>query len=94
MKMIMNARYVCAAVLVASLLGALFAFGNNAHAGWGAPFVGGMVAGHVATNMAIQQRKNPSHVKHGLWRRRLCLWTACVRGPTPPVYAAPHPCVQ
>lgn len=75
-------------VLLGSLLGGLMASGNTAQAGWAAPFVGGMVAGHVATNMAIQKREQTQAMQtmayggggYGYGAR--------------PVYAAPNPCVR
>ena len=45
-----------AIVLAASLLASLVVFGNIAQAGWGAPFIGGMIAGHVATSPLYARR--------------------------------------
>ena len=81
-------RRFMALVLIGSLLSAFVAFGNAAQAGWAAPFVGGMVAGHVATNMAIEQRE-----------RTQAMQTMAYGGGgygygARPVYAAPNPCVR
>ena len=75
-------------VLTASLLASLVAFGNIAQAGWGTPFIGGMIAGHVATNMAIHQRERTQAMQSMAYGGG-----GYGYGPRP-VYAAPNPCMQ
>jgi hypothetical protein len=79
-------------VLVGSLLASLVAFGNIAQAGWGAPFIGGMIAGHVATNMAIHQRERTQAMQSMAYGGG-GYGGGYGYGPRP-VYAAPNPCMQ
>ena len=81
-------RCLTAFVVFGSLLGALVAFGNTAQAGWGTPFIGGMIAGHVATNMAIQQRERTQAMQSMAYGGGGDMVT------DRPAYAAPNPCVQ
>ena len=82
-------KYSMALALAASLLASLVAIGNIAQAGWGAPFVGGLIAGHVATNMAIQQRERTQAMQSMAYGGGYGGY-----GYGRPAYAAPNPCVQ
>ena len=82
-------KHSMALALAVSLLASLVAFGNIAQAGWGAPFIGGMIAGHVATNMAIQQRERTQAMQSMAYGGGYGGY-----GYGRPAYAAPNPCVQ
>ena len=53
----MQRKKLAPLVLFGSLISALLVSETEAHSGWGTPFIGGLIAGHVLSNMAYQRRE-------------------------------------
>ena len=73
----MQRKKLATLVLFGSLISALLVSETEAHSGWGTPFIGGLIAGHVLSNMAYQRREQTQAMQSMAYGgRRLWLRTA------------------